>query len=166
MIAESILQYLDSHAVKYQLMPHPPAVSGQELAHAVHESGHRVAKSVLVRADGRVWMAVLSAADLVNLESLGDAVGASQVELLDEHELEPLFPACELGAEPPFGRLYGLPTIVDSALAGEDQIVVRAGSHQESLKLALSDYRRLEEPALAAFSRPQWWKEAWSEVQA
>jgi Ala-tRNA(Pro) deacylase len=165
MIPDTILEYLDAHRVRYQVMPHPRAVGGQELAAALHESGHRVAKSVLVRANGRVWMAVLAVADLVNLDSLANALGAASAELLVEREIEPLFPTCELGAEPPFGRLYGLAIIVDSALVVEDEIVVRAGSHRESLKLAISDYLRLEKPALAAFSRPQWWQPAWSEVE-
>jgi Ala-tRNA(Pro) deacylase len=160
MIAEPILEHLNAQGVRYQVIQHPHAVSGQELAHAVHETGHRVAKSVLIRADGRIWMAVLSAANHVNLESLADALGATRVELLTEGEFKPLFPACELGAEPPFGRLYGLPTILDSALAGEEEIVVRAGSHRESLKLTVSDYCRIEEPALGTFSRPRPWTPA------
>ena len=154
MIPRSIVEYLKHHGVAFERLVHPEAITGAELAAAVHVSGHRVAKSVLVESAGKVWMAVLPASEQVDPLLLGEALGHGPVRLLDEWELARLFPDCELGAEPPFGHEYGLPVIVDTGLTHTGVIVVRAGSHRDALMMRFEDYTRLELPRIASFALP------------
>jgi Ala-tRNA(Pro) deacylase len=111
-----------------------------------------VAKGVLVEAEGKPCIAVLAASDAVEPGRLAEALGARSVRLLTEHELIALFPDCEPGAEPPFGSLYGLRVVLDAALAREPRLVLRAGSHEETLELASADFVRLEHPTVASFA--------------
>jgi Ala-tRNA(Pro) deacylase len=154
MIPDSILQYLDRAKVPYALRPHPRAITAQELAAAVHVTGHRVAKSVIVEADGDHWIAVLPADRQVNLEDLADAISASEARLADESEFDQQFPGCEVGAEPPFGKLFNLPVVCDEGLARDQTVVFRAGSHSEALEMEFEDYARLERPLIGSFARP------------
>ena len=144
MIPSRITEYLERNKVPFKRRPHSQAVSAQELAASLHISGYCVAKSVLVAVDGEKWIAVLPAAETVDLVRLAASLRAPRVELLTEADFAPIFPECELGAEPPFGGLYGLPVIVDSALSNAGWIILRAGSHQESLQMAYSDFVALE----------------------
>jgi len=64
-----------------------------------------------------------------------------------------LFPDCEVGAEPPFGNLYGLPVYVDRELAKDETIVVEAGTYTETISLRFADYQRLVQPTIADLSR-------------
>ena len=73
----------------------------------------------------------------------------ADIHLLDEREMGRMFPGCELGAEPPFGRLYGIPLIVDTCFAEEDVIALRAGSHDQCLVMHFADFAELERPAIA-----------------
>jgi len=50
------------------------------------------------------------------------------VRIATEAELEEVFADCEPGALPPFGRLYGLTTILDASLSGGAEIVF-VGQH-------------------------------------
>ena len=63
-------------------------------------------------------------------------MGLKDVRLLPEGRFARLFPDCEVGAEPPFGGLYGLPVLIDSSLAEEERIIFRAGSHVEAIEMA------------------------------
>src|SRR5258705_8514101 len=63
-----------------------------------------------------------------------------------EKEFKPLFPDCAVGAMPPFGNLYGLPTYVDKRLAQEDYIVFEAGTHTDAIKMNYSDYEKIVKP--------------------
>jgi Ala-tRNA(Pro) deacylase len=153
MIPNQIIQYLEERKVPYERRTHRRALTAQEVAAAMHVTGYRVAKSVIVEAGGKTWIAVLPAAELVDEERLAAVLGAP-VRFVNEQEFTELFPECEPGAEPPFGGLYGLPVVVDSTLAKADRIVFRAGSHEEALELRYQDFAALEnKPTVGTFGR-------------
>jgi Ala-tRNA(Pro) deacylase len=58
-----------------------------------------------------------------------------------------------VGAEPPFGQLYGLPVVVDEHLARAGRLLFRAGSHEESIELGFEDFLNLEAPLLGPIVR-------------
>ena len=151
MVPERITRYLEAQGVPFERIEHPRAVSAQKLAQSLHVSGHQVAKTVVVRVDGRPWLAVLAASEVVEPILLGAALGARHVEIADEDSLGGMFPDCELGAEPPFGHLYGMPVIIDAPLDRQERLLVRAGSHEEVLAISARDLFRLEKPVVASF---------------
>jgi Ala-tRNA(Pro) deacylase len=153
MIASRIVRHMEQAGVPVQVRQHPRVVAAQRLAASVHVSGYRVAKSVLVEADGQRVMAVLPAADIVDPARLAAALGAQRVRILHESEFLDLFTECEPGAEPPFGALFGLPVVLDRRLAqARGSLVFRAGSHEEALEMKPEDFLRLERPRVADFA--------------
>jgi len=145
--------YLRENHVPYQVQHHARAVTAQEIAASEHVPGKLLAKVVMVRADDRIVMLALPAAYRVHESRLPAVLGAQDVRLAREDEFASSFPDCEVGAMPPFGNLYGVPVIVDRALAEDDTIVIQAGTHTDTLSLKYSDFARLVEPTLAAFAR-------------
>ncbi len=152
MIPARILDYLKEKGVAYAWRMHPRAVSAQELAHSLHVTGHRVAKTVIVDVDGQTWIAVVPASERIDLLSLAEALGAERVQLVRETDFANRFPECEPGAEPPFGHLYGLPVVVDRDLTCEDAIVMRAGDHENVIELSYRDFASMERPMVASFA--------------
>jgi Ala-tRNA(Pro) deacylase len=153
MIADSIIQYLHRNHVPFVRRPHLRAITAQALAQSLHVSGFQVAKSVILQMQDRLWICVASAPDTLDLERVAQTVGTRRVRLADEAEFAGLFPECEVGAEPPFGQLYGLPVVVDEHLARAEQLLFRAGSHQEAIELRFEDFLALELPLLGAIVR-------------
>jgi Ala-tRNA(Pro) deacylase len=153
MIPESIQHYLRRNRVRFERYWHPHAVSAQELAEALHVSGWRVAKSVIVMADRQPWIVVVPAAGTVDLQQVREVIGARSVRLATEAEFSNFFPDCEVGAEPPFGELYGLPVAVDESLSMTERLLFRAGSHEEALEMRFQDFATLEWPLVASFIR-------------
>ena len=153
MIAQRVLDHLQNARVSFTRHPHRRAVGAQKTAAAVHVSGRRLAKTVLVEADAQPWVAVLAAPDVVDTKRLAAVLGKRSVRLMEEEEFTPLFEDCEPGAEPPLGSLYGLPVVLDGTLEREERIVFRAGSHDEVLELRLADLVSLEQPKVSSFAR-------------
>lgn len=147
-----VTEFLDKEAVHYELSEHPPTFTAQEMAAAEHEPGQFVAKPVIVKADGKCIMCVLSACYKINLGQLKDRLGADSVELADEAEIGAMFDDCELGAEPPFGNLYNVPTVMDKAMEKDDHIKFQAGTHDKAIRMRMDDYCRLVEPKILEFS--------------
>jgi Ala-tRNA(Pro) deacylase len=144
--------FLDQERVSYHDIPHETEYTSQETAEGTHTPGHKFAKTLVVRLDGRFAVVVLPAHHRLDLDKLRSALGAPDAELAKEDEMKRLFPDAEVGAEPPFGNLYGLPVLVSSALAAEDWITMNAGTHQDALRMKVADFLRLVQPSILALS--------------
>jgi len=151
-IPRRIREYLDTQNVPYEWLPHPQAFTAQEVAHSLHISGKRLAKTVVVRADERLVMAVLPASHRLIMPQLRASLEARHVEMLPEGELAKVFPECDLGAIPPFGNLYGLDVWVDRAIADQGEIVFTAGTHVDAVRMKYEDFAGLTKPRVARFS--------------
>lgn len=142
-------EYLKQNGVDFEMHEHVPTYTAQELASEEHVSGKRLAKSVVVHGDSGYALCVLPAHLKVDLRKAGDALGTESVRLADEQEMAKLFKDVEVGAEPPFGNLYDLPTLVDRRLAEDERIVFQAGTHRHALRMAYADYEKLVQPKVA-----------------
>lgn len=151
-IPQRIRDYLDSRSISYEWLPHPEAFTAQEVAHSLHVSGKRLAKTVVLDADGQLVMAVLPASRRLNLPELKAVLGAKRLEMLPESELAKTFPDCDLGAIPPLGRLYGVDVWVDRAVAEAEEIVFTAGTHVDAVRMSYSDFVELAKPRVSHFS--------------
>jgi Ala-tRNA(Pro) deacylase len=147
-----VTEFLEQQQVRYELREHRASFTGQQLAAEEHEPGRFVAKPVIVRADGRFYMCVLPAPLKVDLEALKKQLGASEATLADEREMARLFADCAVGAEPPFGNLYGVETLMDKSLEKDDHLVFQSGTHETAVRMSMADYRRLARPRVLAFS--------------
>jgi len=144
-----VCQFLNEEGVKYVSSEHPPAYTAQEMAAREHVSGDMAAKPVVVH-DGREYvMCVLPASYKLDMDKLSDVRKAIKLRLADEIEMGAIFSDCELGAEPPFGNLYEMETLVDTHLAADEEIVFQAGTHRKSVRMRFSDYEALTRPTVA-----------------
>jgi len=154
MISTRLKKFLDDYGVGYDVMHHDPAFTAQELSARMHISGYEFVKVVVVKMDGQFALAALPAPLRVNFKQLAHVAGVKKVSLASEEEFQQLFPDCELGAMPPFGNLYNLPTYVEQDVAGNENIVVNAGTHAEAIRLRYSDFSRLARRRLGRFGEP------------
>jgi len=143
---KALTDLLDQQHVRYDVIPHSPAYTAQEVAASTHMPGREVAKTVIIKIDGRLAMAVLPATDHVHPETLRKALGARDVSLANEDEFDTRFPDCETGAMPPFGNLYGLEVYVSPHLAEDEQICFNAGRHDEVIRMPYRDFERIAHP--------------------
>ena len=120
MPAKRLKEFLDGHHVKYVTMTHSTAYTAQEIASLAHVRGDEFAKTVIVRIDGAMVMAVLAASHHVDLTLLKAAAKGNKIAVASETEFRDKFPECETGAMPPFGQLYGMPVFVDESLTRDD----------------------------------------------
>ncbi|RJP32968.1 MAG: deacylase [Candidatus Omnitrophota bacterium] len=148
----TLKNFLDSHNIKYVVISHSPAYTAQEVAASAHIPGKELAKTVMIKVDGKMTMAVLPASYKIDFQQLRNAIGTDHVELATEADFKDRFPECELGAMPPFGNLFGMEVLVAQSLAEDMEIAFNAGTHRELVKLAYHDFNELVKPQLLKFS--------------
>jgi Ala-tRNA(Pro) deacylase len=156
MPSETLTKYLDEHNVPYLVISHSPAYTAQGIAALAHISGQELAKTVIVKLDEKLAMAVLPANFQVDLMSLRRAAKSRTAALAAEGEFQDRFPECETGAMPPFGNLFGIAVFADESLEKDREIVFNAGNHRELIRMAWSDFKTLAEPIVVrlAAGRP------------
>lgn len=152
MPVQTLKDFLDKNNVKYVTVAHSPAYTAQEIAASAHIPGKELAKTVVIKVDGRMAMAVLPASYRVNLEQLMRVTGARSCDLAREPEFESMFPDCDLGAMPPFGNLYDMDVYVAAKLSENEQIAFNACSHSELIRMNYQDFERLSEAKVVRFS--------------
>jgi Ala-tRNA(Pro) deacylase len=144
--------FLDQHHIKYVVISHSKAYTAQGIAAVAHIKGQELAKTVIVKLDGVLGMAVLPASFQVDLLALKKAAGVKDAALASEREFKQHFPDCETGAMPPFGNLYSIPVYVDAALIRDTEIAFNAGTHLELIRMSYADFDRLVKPMVLEFS--------------
>ena len=77
MPVKKLKEYLDSEKIKYVSLTHSPAFTAMEVAESAHVPGRELAKTVIVKLDGRMAMAVLPSTRKVDLNLLRESVSAS-----------------------------------------------------------------------------------------
>ena len=152
MSVKKLKDLLDSNNIKYVTIRHSAAYTAQEIAASSHISGKEMAKTVMVKINGEMAMAVLPASKQVDFDLLKETTGADSVELASEDEFKDMFGECEVGAMPPFGNLYGMEVFVAESLTEDEEIAFNAGSRTELIKLSYKDFERLVKPKIMKFS--------------
>jgi len=152
MPVKKLKDFLDSENVKYVAIGHSTAYTAQDIAASAHIPGKELAKTVMVKIDGKMAMVVLPASYKVDFDLLRHVSGATMVEMATEEEFKNLFPGCIVGAMPPFGNLYGVPVYVAQSLAEDEEIAFNAGTHSELIKLKYKDFERIVKPTVARLS--------------
>ncbi len=144
---------LDEADVEYEIFHHREDFRAKTTARDTHTPVAEFAKTVLVRVDDGYALAVLPADHYVSPSRLGRSLDAEEVEVAPESVMEELMPDCEVGAAPPFGVLFALPTYACPSLARDERITFNAGTHRDAVRMAWADYERLAEPDVVAMSR-------------
>ncbi|MEE9160235.1 MAG: YbaK/EbsC family protein [Gammaproteobacteria bacterium] len=152
MSSTKLKEYLDQENVKYTTINHSTAYTAQEVAQLAHIPGDEMAKTVIVKIDGKQAMVVLPAPDHVDFELLGGALGAKNVSLATEAEFMPQFSECEIGAMPPFGNLYHMDVYVEEVLSKDKKIAFNACSHNELIEMSYEDFASLVNPKVMRIS--------------
>ena len=152
MPSKKLKEFLDQKKIKYITIKHSSAFTAQEIAAAAHIPGKELAKSVIIKADGKMAIAVLPASYKVNFDQLKKVLKAKEVRLAYEQEFMDKFPDCEIGAMPPFGNLYGMEVYAAESLSGDEEIAFNACSHTELIKMKFKDFLKLVKPKIIKFS--------------
>jgi Ala-tRNA(Pro) deacylase len=150
-----LVTWLEDHDVPFELHDHPLTYTASATAHAEGVSEREFAKVVGIRrSDGSRMLAVVDAADVVDLVRLAAAVQTEWVTLLTEREMEAILPDCEAGTVPPVPELARVAVVADEAIRSDQRITFHAGSHRTAVRVDRAAWERAAGVEYAAFASP------------
>lgn len=141
-MAPRLKQYLDQAGVTYELIHHPYSSTTMEAARKAQIPVQQTAKAVVLEDGDGYLLAVVPASRQIGLDKVRDRCGRP-VQLAREQDFADLFGDCDLGAVPPIGAAYDVPTVWDDTLIQCSDIFFEAGDHADLVHISGSDFQQL-----------------------
>lgn len=145
----TLLDELRAAGIGYELIEHPRTTTAIAEAEALGVAPDEVAKTVVLGTSGGPVRAVVTASERLDLKKVADVLGVKQVRLLDEHALAEAYPEFELGAVPPIGGPHRDRVLVDIGVCEHEFVLIEAGAHDRSVRVASGDLVALEAVLIA-----------------
>lgn len=142
-IPSRLSSYLTHRGTRYEVCAHKHSRSSAETARSAHVPPHQLAKPVILEDETGCLMAVVPGDRTVMLGRLAQLLGRKDLHLADEQRITMLFDDCDRGAVPPVGMAWGIETIVDDELDGNEVLYLEGGDHEWLLRLTNEQFRQL-----------------------
>lgn len=133
-IANTVLNTLQQNNMPYTIIAHPRTYTSKTTADTAHVPAERLAKAVVLAGDGGYVLAVIPSDRHVKLEAVSRKIGR-QLALAPENRIATVFKDCDVGAIPPLGMAYGVPTLLDDSLMVQPDVFFEAGDHEELVQV-------------------------------
>lgn len=151
-VFRQLVAALNEAGISFAHTHHKPVYTSAEAAQARGSSLHSGAKALIVKSGDKFLMAVMPADLSLDSGALRKLLGCRRLRFATEEEVLSLT-GLTSGSIPPFGSLFGLPTICDQRLADNEHINFNAGSHTESIQMTYEAYLAYESPMMATVAK-------------
>jgi Ala-tRNA(Pro) deacylase len=151
-LSERLLALLRDCGVAHRVLEHPEVRTSEEASRVRGTPLEAGAKALVCAADDRLVLAVVPAHRRLDGRAFRRLAGVRSVRMIEPDRVLDLVGA-PIGAVPPFGSLFGLPTYADRAVAEREEIAFNAGSRGRSVVMRGPDYAAIERPILGDLAR-------------
>jgi Ala-tRNA(Pro) deacylase len=150
-VFERVENLLNQCGVVFTVLRHAPVYTSEEAAQVRGTPLSSGAKALICKCDDAFVMFVLPADRKLNSRAVRRAKGWRNLRFATREEVMEMT-GLTSGAIPPFGSLFGLPTLCDEWLNENESINFNAGDHGVSVSVRYTDYALVENPELGTFA--------------
>ena len=150
-----MVKYLEAAGVDHEILEHKTVYTAIDAANTMKKKMNEIAKSLLVKADKDYYLVLLPADYNLDFKKLAVCISAQTdkpvkvVKIPGEKIMESALKV-KAGAMSAFGGLHKVPVIIDKGLVKAKKAVFSAGSHNQSIEMAVKDFINLEKAALGS----------------
>jgi Ala-tRNA(Pro) deacylase len=145
----AVTAFLERHGVPYEVVEHERTQTAAAEARAAGVPAADAAKTVVLRDDQGLRLAVIPASERLDMQKLRQALAAKGLRLVTEQEMADEFDQFEVGAVPPFGSMFDALELVDERLLEHDRILCSGGDHEHAVLVDPRDVVRAGEARVA-----------------
>lgn len=144
-----VTEFLERHGVPYEVVEHERTQTAAAEARAAGMPPADVAKTVVLRDQEGVRLAVIPASHRLDLHKVKRELGSKGLRLVTEQEMVEEFGDFEVGAVPPFGPMFHALELVDERLLDHDRILCGGGDHEHGVLVDPHDLVRAGQARVA-----------------
>lgn len=147
---KKLQKILDATRANYTLVSHRIVYTAFDLAATLRLPLADVVKTLLIKTDKGFAIALLSAAQQLDLKKLAKIASVKKIIIPKEREMVTRFKV-KKGPLASFGSLYALPVYLDKNLLKRKKVLFSWGSFKESILLPIKDFVNAEQPIIGIF---------------
>lgn len=129
---------------------HTSAEAAKVRGYSEEEGTRRGAKAMIIRSEGKFYQFVLPGDRKLDFKKVKKVLHTESASLASPDEVEKAI-GVKIGAVPPCGSLFGIPTYVDQTLLEIEEIDFNPGSHTHTMTMRTKDWMKLVEPTAEDF---------------
>ena len=145
----AVTEFLEREGVPYEVVEHERTQTAAAEARAAGVPPSDVAKTIVLRDEEALRLAVIPASERLDIRKVKEAMGSRGLRLVTEHEMAEKFDGFEVGAVPPFGSMFNALELVDERLLEHDRILCSGGDHEHAILVDPRDVVRAGEARVA-----------------
>ena len=150
---------------KHEILKHKKVFTAYDKAATLKIPEKMVGKTLVVKLDRDLALVLVAANKNLNKVKLKILVNETRkkaggklvksIGFATEVLIKKNLKGVKVGAVPPFGALWKLPTFVDGGLMKNPKIIVNSGNHSRSLKINPTIFKKLPSGIIGSFSQPK-----------
>jgi Ala-tRNA(Pro) deacylase len=129
----AVTEFLEREGIPYEVLEHERTQTAVAEARAAGVPAADVAKTILLRDEEGLRLAVIPASERLDMHKLKQALASRGLRLVTEREMANEFDEFEVGAVPPFGSMFDALEVVDKRLLEHDRILCSGGDHEHAV---------------------------------
>ena len=145
----AVTEFLGREGISYEVVEHEWTQTAIAEARAAGVPAADVAKTIVLRDEVGLRLAVIPASERLDMHKLRQALASRGLRLVTEQEMAKEFDEFEVGAVPPFGSMFDALELVDERLLDHDRILCGGGDHEHAVLVNPRDVVRVGEARVA-----------------
>lgn len=152
-IPQRILNFLKENKIKYETIKHRTVYTAFDKAATLKVKPHIIVKTLILKVDGGLAMALIPGGKNLDKNKFKKVVNKFRkkqnlkliktIDFIPEKLMKNKFKGVKIGAIPPFGNFWRIPTFLDNTLLKEPKIIVNGGDYEWSIKIKTNDFKKL-----------------------
>ena len=147
-----IKRMLDKEKIQYKLFEHEPVFTSEQAAKVRRTPLRQGAKALIMFADNKPIMIVLTADRKVNTKKFKADYKIKDLRMATPEEVIDIT-GVQIGAVPPFGNIFNISSYTDKKLGENESITFNAGKHTKSIDMQYKDFEKVVKPIIGEFSK-------------
>jgi len=147
-IPSKVSKFLDKAGVKYEAIQHRTVYTAHDKAATLKVAPKIIGKTLLLTLDKNPVIVLIPANKNLDKIKLKKIVKAKKIDFVSERIIKNRIKGVRVGAIPPFGNIWSLPTFTDNALLKNPKIIVNAGDSTKSIKISSAVFKKLVQETL------------------
>lgn len=150
-IAKKLVKFLAR--VKYEPIEHRVVYTAYDKAQTLKVPEKLIGKTLVVKMNGAFAITLISAAQILDKANLKKLVNnwrkklkqkpVKKIGFATEAWMKKNLKGAKVGAIPPFGNLWGMPTFIDKSLFKNPKVIVNGGNYNVSIKINPNLFKKM-----------------------
>lgn len=142
-IPKKVINFFEKAKIKYKPIRHRTVYTAFDKSQTLKVPQKIIGKTLVMKLDNRPVLVLLPANKNLDIQSLKKISKVKKIDFIKEAWMKKNLKGVKIGAIPPLGSLWKLPTFLDKSLTNPSEIIINSGDYNFSIKLKGSVLKKL-----------------------